>query len=106
MSIELKGKHNVIWMHEPHWSAIEKAAQAFGWTPEYENPPRTRSWATTWLLTEESTWALARAIHRAVDAKQAEIDAKQAEIANLRAVANLAFWGAVYAEVTFEEYEE
>jgi hypothetical protein len=99
MCIELNGRDDVVKMEEPIWSAVEEIAREFGWTPKYDKPPRTRGWARTWLLTEDSAWALAKALHRA-------IDAKEAEIGHLRAVADLAFWGAIHAEEGVEEEEE
>jgi hypothetical protein len=108
MSIELKGRDDCIRIHESSWSAVKEVAREFGWTPEYDTPPKARGFGgTTWSLTEGSARALAIALFRAIRGiendclseplvklmKETEVD-----VDLLRAVADLAVAGDLGVE--------
>jgi hypothetical protein len=103
MSIELRGRGYNCWMHEASWEAVREIAREFGWTPKYEKPPRRGSWGgrKTWLLTDDSARALAKALYRAIHAIETDCLSEPlvelvrvAEIDNLRGLADFAFVGA------------
>jgi len=109
MFIELKGRGHHVRVHESSWNALTDLAREFGWTLEYDKPPKMRGWVKTWLLTELNARALARALYKVI--RGIEYDClseqlvelvKRTEVDLLRAVADLAFVGALYAEEAIE----
>lgn len=51
-------------------ASFRKIASEFGWTPEFDSPPKKSrwSWAEPWLLTDDSSRALARALYAVIRA--------------------------------------
>jgi hypothetical protein len=111
MVIELSGRNRDVKILTASWSAIWEIARVFGWTPEYNSPPKMPrwSWAAPWLLTDDSALALARALYNAIraiendDLRKPLVELiKSVGVGPLRDFADFAVEGGLGCEGTFD----
>ena len=111
MFIELSGKNRDAKITVSSWNTIQEIAREFGWVPEYDSPPKKPrwSWAEPWLMTDNSSRGLARALYAAIRAIENDSLSEplvelvtRVGVGHLRDFADLAFEGPVGTEGTLD----